>query len=52
MIKLTFLEWLTALKAIEFAKKTIKPIMKAHIAEKEIKKNPNFYFLLETESKN
>jgi len=47
-----FTEWLFVLKAKKIVINNIQPILKHDSAKEQIKKNPNFYFLLETESKN
>jgi len=52
MIKLAFTEWLFVLRAKKIVIKNIQPILKHDLAQEQIKKNPIFYFLLETESKN
>ena len=52
MIKLTFTEWLFVLKTKKMVLNSIQPILKHNLAKKQIEKNPNFHFLLETEAKN
>lgn len=52
MIKFTFIEWLFLLKAQEKAKQLFIPVIKYELANEQLKKNPNFHFLLETEAKN
>lgn len=51
-IKLSFTEWLFLLKAIESTQKNYKSVLSFKTAQENIKKNPNFQFLLETEHQN